>query len=91
MRNWWVRGEKLAGLKPVERRGWHSLRRKFATDMRTRLPLKDLCEAGGWKDPQTILRCYQQADEGLIRNALDGRGDSDPGPNRQDNRQEAGS
>jgi len=89
MRNWWKRGEKLADLEPVERRGWHSLRRKFATDMRTRLPLRDLCDAGGWKDAQTILKCYQQPDEDLIRGALDGRGDPDPGSNRQDNRQEA--
>ena len=88
MRGWWRRGVKSAGLEPVERRGWHSLRRKFATDMRTRLPLRDLCDAGGWKDAQTILKCYQQPDEDLIRDALDSRGDPDPGPNRQDDRQE---
>ena len=89
MRDWWGRGEKLADLEPVERRGWHSLRRKFATDMRTRLPLRDLCDAGGWKDAQTILKCYQQPDEELIRDALDARGTPDVSPNRQDNRQEA--
>ena len=88
MRDWWGRCERLAGLEPAERRGWHSLRRKFATDMRTRLPLRDLCDAGGWKDAQTILKCYQQPDEELIREALDGRGDPNSGPNRQDNRQE---
>ena len=88
MRDWWKRGEVLAGLEPVERRGWHSLRRKFATDMRTRLPLRDLCAAGGWNDPQTVLKCYQQPDEDLIRGALDDRGGQNHVPNRQDNRQE---
>ena len=88
MRKWWKRGEKLAGLKPVAWRGWHSLRRKFATDMRAVLPLRDLCDAGGWRDAQTVLKCYQQPDEDLIRAALDGRGDPNPDPNRQDNRQE---
>ena len=71
-----------------QRRGWHSLRRKFATDMRTKLPLRDLCDAGGWKDAQTILKCYQQPDEDLIRGALDARGQPNIAANRQDNRQE---
>ena len=31
-RIWWDRAEKLAGLEPRLRRGWHSLRRKFASD-----------------------------------------------------------
>jgi len=88
MRNWWGRSEKLAELEPVERRGWHSLRRKFATDMRTVLPLRDLCDAGGWKDAQTILKCYQQPDEDLIRGALDAREQPNIAANRQDNRQE---
>ncbi len=51
--------------------------------------LRDLCDAGGWKDAQTILKCYQQPDEDLIRGALDDREDPDVGSNRQDNRQEA--
>ncbi len=68
---------------------WHSLRRKFATDMRTELPLRDLCHAGGWQDAQTILKHYQQPDEDLIRGALDDREDSGVGSNRQENRQEA--
>ena len=88
MRNWWGRCEKLAELEPIERRGWHSLRRKFATDMRTKLPLRDLCDAGGWKDAQTILKCYQQPDEDLIREALDAREQPNIAANRQDNRQE---
>ena len=69
MRNWWGKAQKLAGLQRTERLGWHSLRRKFATELRN-APLKDLCELGGWKDPNTILKCYQQADEAAMRTAL---------------------
>ncbi len=60
--NWWRKAQTLARLEPKPGRGWHSLRRKFATDLMD-LPLKVLCELGGWKSPQTVLRCYQQADE----------------------------
>jgi hypothetical protein len=33
-------------------------------------PLKDLCELGGWKDPQTVLKSYQRPDERTMRDAL---------------------
>ena len=69
VRNWWKRGEKLAGLKPVKRRGWHSLRRKFASDLMHQ-PLKVVCQLGGWKSPQTVLVCYQHADQDELRGAL---------------------
>ena len=69
---WWKKGQTLAGLEPKPRRGWHSLRRKFASDLMD-LPLKVLCELGGWKEAQTVLRCYQQADAGQLRKALDSR------------------
>ena len=70
--NWWRKAQTLAGLEPKPGRGWHSLRRKFATDLMD-LPLKVLCELGGWKSPQTVLRCYQQADAGQLRTALESR------------------
>ena len=70
--HWWRKAQILAGLEPKPGRGWHSLRRKFATDLMD-LPLKVLCELGGWKSPQTVLRCYQQADEGQLRKALESR------------------
>ncbi len=69
---WWKKAQALAGLEPKPGRGWHSLRRKFATDLMD-LPLKVLCELGGWKSAQTVLRCYQQADEGQLRTALESR------------------
>ena len=70
---WWRKAQTLAGLEPKARRGWHSLRRKFASDLMD-LPLKVLCELGGWKDAQTVLRCYQRPDAGQLRTALEGRG-----------------
>ena len=68
----WRKAERLAGLEPKRGRGWHSLRRKFASDLMD-LPLKVLCELGGWKEAQTVLRCYQQADTGQLRKALESR------------------
>ena len=69
---WWYRAVTLAGLEPKRGRGWHSLRRKFASDLMDQ-PLKVLCELGGWKNPQTVLRCYQRPDAGQLRKALDSR------------------
>ena len=68
----WQQAERLAGLDPKRGRGWHSLRRKFASDLMD-LPLKVLCQLGGWKNAQTVLRCYQRADEGQLREALESR------------------
>ena len=56
---WWKRAETLAQLKPVKGRGYHSLRRQFATELKD-APLKDLAYLGGWKDAKTRLTCYQQ-------------------------------
>ena len=41
------------------------------------LPLKVLCELGGWKEAQTVLRCYQQADTVQLRK---GSGEPPEGP-----------
>ncbi|MDE2784321.1 MAG: tyrosine-type recombinase/integrase [Gemmatimonadota bacterium] len=71
-RYWWSRAEKLAGLEPQRGRGWHSLRRKFASDLMDQ-PLKVLCELGGWKTAKTVLQCYQRADEAQLREALESR------------------
>ena len=72
VRDWWEKAEKLAGLEPKRGRGWHSLRRKFASDLMDQ-PLKVLCQLGGWKTARTVMECYQQADEGQLRNALQRR------------------
>jgi integrase len=72
LRDWWYRAEELAELEHVKGLAWHGLRRKFATEMKD-VPLKDLCQLGGWKEPQTILKCYQRADEDRMREALRAR------------------
>ena len=69
-RDWWKKAQTLAGLEPKRGRGWHSLRRKFASDLMNQ-PLKVLCELGGWKTPQTVLQCYQRPDEDRLRKALE--------------------
>ena len=69
---WWQKAQILAGLEPKPGRGWHSLRRKFASDLMDQ-PLKVLCQLGGWKTAKTVLRCYQRADERQLRKALEDR------------------
>jgi len=66
---WWDRAERLAEVPHVKGRQWHSLRRKFASELKHR-PLKDLCQLGGWKEPTTVLTCYIKADEATMREAL---------------------
>jgi len=68
--SWWKRAERLAGLEPKRGRGWHSLRRKFASDLMD-LPLKVLCDLGGWKTAETVLQCYQRPDESRLRKAIE--------------------
>ena len=68
----WNRAEKLAGLETQRGRGWHSLRRKFASELMDQ-PLKVLCELGGWKTAKTVLQCYQRADEDRLRKAFASR------------------
>lgn len=71
-RGWWLDAEKLAGVEHVEGRLYHSCRRAFATDLKTR-PLVDVPHLGGWKDPNTVVRVYQQADEQSMESALASR------------------
>jgi integrase len=72
-RDWWQRTEAAAGIARVPGRGWHSIRRKFATELKS-ASLKDLCALGGWKDHNTVLECYQQPDPDTMRVALENRG-----------------
>ena len=69
---WWSKAQILAGLDPMPGRGWHSLRRKFASDLMAQ-PLKVLCELGGWKTAKTVLQCYQRPDARQLRKALEDR------------------
>ena len=68
MRDWMAKALERIGLAG-QRYGWHSFRRKFATELKD-LPLTDLCALGGWKDPRTILKCYQFPDLATMRTGL---------------------
>jgi integrase len=72
LRDWWQKLEAKAGLERIRGRGWHSLRRKFATDLK-HTPMPDLQSLGGWRDHNTILKCYQRPDETTMRSALEKR------------------
>ena len=55
-----------AGLQPLSGGLWHPFRRKFATE-RKHLPIRDVAVAGGWKEPRTLLECYQLADNATLQ------------------------
>jgi hypothetical protein len=68
-RDWMERAQRRAGLAVEQGRGWHAFRRKFASELQD-APLRVLCDLGGWKDPTTIVRCYQRPDEAAQEDAL---------------------
>ena len=72
MRDLWHKAESAVGLDRKNGRGWHSVRRKFATELMHE-PLKVLCKLGGWRDAETVLNCYQQPEEQTMRAALERR------------------
>lgn len=67
--SWWRALEAAAGVERVEGRGWHSLRRKFATE-RKQGSLADLAAAGGWHGTQTLTKVYIQPDEQSIKSVV---------------------
>ena len=70
LRDWWQKLEARAKVDRIQGRGWHSLRRKFATDLKHDTPLVDICALGGWKDSNTVIKCYTRPDEVTMRAAL---------------------
>ena len=66
---WFAQAAKEAGVELTRGARWHSLRRKFATELQD-MTLRNLCHLGGWKDPKTILTCYQHPDEEAMREGL---------------------
>ena len=69
VRSWWLELERRAGLQPEPARGWHALRRKFATELKS-IPLRDLMALGGWRSPLTVTLCYTAPDPATQRQAL---------------------
>jgi len=48
---------------------WHSIRRKWATE-RKGYPVRDVMEAGDWKNEETLLRSYQQPDAETVKRVV---------------------
>jgi integrase len=63
---WLRRAYVLAELVPRKGGMWHPFRRKWATERKGLSPV-DVAAAGGWKNPNTPLRIYQQADSATMR------------------------
>lgn len=68
---WWTMAESLAEIPHVPGLGFHSLRRRFANDLKS-TNLRDLCGLGGWKSHHTLLAVYQQPELDVMRLALAG-------------------
>ncbi len=66
---WLRRAYELTGLPPERWTLWHSIRRKWATE-RKGYPVRDVMEAGGWKNEETLLRSYQQPDAETVRQVV---------------------
>ena len=65
-----VRAETLAGLPRLERGGWHSFRRAWAT-ARKGMPEKDVMAAGGWRAAEALRTAYQAADPKTTREVVE--------------------
>ncbi|MFN2524742.1 MAG: tyrosine-type recombinase/integrase [Actinomycetota bacterium] len=68
-KKWLRRAEKLAKVANMKHGGWHAFRRGWATE-RKNFPLKDVAEAGGWKETQSVLECYLHADKATTNKVL---------------------
>jgi integrase len=71
--NRWLRkAEKLAGLEHQPGGGWHTFRRKAATELKG-TPDKDVMALLGWSDIQSLKQAYQHADPETMLMALENR------------------
>jgi len=68
--DWLKRAYRYAEIERPKGGLWHPFRRKFGTE-RKFYPLRDVADAGGWKDVGTLLKCYQLSDEETIRTVMD--------------------
>jgi hypothetical protein len=62
---WMRKAVRLAELPRLERGGWHTLRRLWASERR-HLPAQDVAAAGGWRSLQVMQSAYQHADAATI-------------------------
>jgi integrase len=70
-KNWMERAQRLAKLPHLKGGLWHPYRRGWATS-RKHLPSGDVAKAGGWRDEETMRRCYRREDADTILQAVNG-------------------
>lgn len=68
----WREAERIGELEHIHGMGFHSARRKFASELKS-TNLRDFAYMGGWKNPQTVLTVYQQPEIAVQREALASR------------------
>lgn len=70
--HWWRKLEARSGIPRIEGRGWHSFRRKFATELKRVHggPSPDIARMGGWKGTRVLMDVYMQPDEETMRELL---------------------
>lgn len=69
---WWKRCREAAELPATKGAGFHTLRRKLASDLAT-APLAMVKALGGWKHPHVVVSIYQQPTVEQQRAVLDKR------------------
>lgn len=70
---WLTQTERLAGVEHVPRRGWHGLRRNWATS-RKHLSTRDVENAGGWlPGSRALAKLYQQPDDESMYEVVNNR------------------
>ena len=69
-RYWLRRGESLAELPKLDRGGFHTFRRLWASERR-HLPAQDVAAAGGWRSIEVMRSSYQQADAATIQSVVE--------------------
>ena len=62
---WLIVAERHAALAKLVGGAWHPYRRKWAME-RKHWPLADVAAVGGWKDIETLLKCYAQPDRATM-------------------------
>jgi integrase len=82
-RYWLKRAESLAELPKLDRGGFHTFRRLWASERR-HLPAQDVAAAGGWRSIEVMQSSYQQADavtiQSVVENAVRGHNADTPKP-----------
>ncbi len=66
---WLRKAYEITKLERARWMMWHSIRRKWATE-RKGYPVRDVMEAGGWKNEEVLLRSYQQPDAATVRQVV---------------------